>query len=246
MLYGVMDDGTRILPKKNTKANCPHCKNVLIPKCGKIKIHHWSHKEVIGCPYSYGMTPWHYNWLTNFDGLLSHGWEIEFFFGSIRFDAYNLKTKQAIEFQRIIDIDYIDHKIKICQESGIKLFWLINPDVFKNYAYTDKFIDNQQHTLFALRACKRKITFLLEKYMNNKSVTFLIDFRKENYLPKYSAELSRGGYILFSHEDGFIRREHPMKRGIYIIHEKPILEDYQYRNNCVLFLKYHETKFNFE
>jgi len=44
-------------------AVCPCCGNVVIPKCGSINIHHWSHKTERDCDLWYEpITEWHLSW----------------------------------------------------------------------------------------------------------------------------------------------------------------------------------------
>jgi len=244
MLYGITNNGNRILADKNLKATCPHCKSSLVPKCGKIKIHHWAHKQAKECLYSHGMTKWHYDWLIHFNNLSSQGWEVEYFFNSVRFDVYNPITKKAIEFQRIVDIDYISQKIEICKNASIKLFWLISPLIFQSFIYTNRFIGDECDTIFASRNCKRKISVLLESYIKHECITFLIDFKKREYLPKYSTDKFPCG-LSYCYSEHLGTHKHPMKQGIYIIREMPLLNDYYYRkrvdrNQCVLFLEYYK------
>ena len=85
MVYGMADNGERVVARKGTNALCPHCRGPLIAKCGQILVHHWAHKEAKGCPYASGMTFWHYEWLRNFDSLKESGWEVEYFLDSIAF-----------------------------------------------------------------------------------------------------------------------------------------------------------------
>ena len=244
MLYGIADSGERIRAQKNAKAICAHCKSTLIPKCGPIKIHHWAHKEAKGCPYACGMTKWHYDWLINYQQLEKQGWEIEHIYGSIRFDAYNPNEKQAIEFQRTIDLDYISRKIEICREAGIELFWLINPAVFHSFAYAEKFEDDKCATLFSPRKCRRKVIILLEKFINTEDVTFLIDFRDYESLPRYDADCFRS--LSYNYHREIMKNDiHPMQTGIYKILEMPFAGDSYLRTDCVLKLQYRKSKYNF-
>lgn len=243
MLYGATKNGERTLAKKNIKATCPYCKGNLIAKCGDIIVHHWAHKEAKTCPYSQGMTQWHYKWLANYDELSSHGWQVEYLFENIRFDAYNPETKQAIEFQRMIDIDYISKKIQICQQAGIKIFWVINPKIFENFVYTNNFFSDKCNAIFASRGGKRKVAILLKKYINHKSVTFLIDFRKTEHFPKYLSDSFQDGYA-YNHEEFRKGYRHPMKPGMYLVDRIPNLRAYRYRNKFILILKYHKSRFN--
>ncbi len=62
-----------ILNKIKTEAikgiigTCPNCGAELIPKCGNIKIHHWSHKRLNNCDNWWeSETEWHRNWKNNY------------------------------------------------------------------------------------------------------------------------------------------------------------------------------------
>lgn len=242
MIKGIADNGSRILASKGAKATCPQCKGGLVPKCGSIKVHHWAHKEAKGCLYSYGMTQWHYKWLNKYNGLSSDGWEIEYSFDSVYFDAFNPNEEKAIEFQRTIDIESISHKIEICKNAGITLFWLFNSKIFRNFIYTNNYEGNERHILYSRRRCNLKISNLLEKYMSHKSLEFLIDFSEGESLTKYFTD-EFGSYGVCSHGPSFDEHKHPMKQGLYIIKEMPLLQNYCYYNRCVLQLTYHEMKY---
>jgi hypothetical protein len=243
MIYGTTDTGERVLPQKNIQAYCPHCKDILIAKCGRIKVHHWAHKEAKDCPYSYGMTYWHYKWLLDFDGLKSEGWEIEYFYDSTRFDAFNPSKRQAVEFQRIVDLDYMEHKIQICDKAGIKLFWLISPQVFQSFVHTYQFNDKLGDIIFSLRHCSRKIMLLLEEYINHPLTLFLTDFRQEDLLPNYSTDSVDIHCSCYSDFRYTGKEKHPMKKGIYIIQDLPYVNDRYYRKDSVITLKYHKNRF---
>lgn len=243
MIYGVVDSGERVLPQKNIHAYCPHCKNNLVAKCGRIKVHHWAHKEAKGCPYSYGMTYWHYKWLMNFDALNSQGWEIEYFYDSIRFDAFNPLTKQAVEFQRAVDLDYIENKIQICNDAGIKLFWLINPQLFASFVYTKRFSNSKGDIIFSLRRCSRKIILLLEEFIHHPLALFLIDFTQQKYLPHYSTEYINVHCSMYENHKYTDKEKHPMTKGIYIVKDLPYTNDRYHSKDSVITLKYHRSKF---
>ena len=241
MLYGMAKDGHRIAAAKGVRASCPHCRGPLIPKCGQIKIHHWAHRESKDCPYATGMTSWHYEWLQNFDDLGESGWEVEYFLDSIRFDAFNPEKKQAVEFQRTVDLEHIKTKVSICANKGIKLFWLMSPRLFQNFVYTGDFLGDRRHVLFSLRACKRKITALLDAFMGR--IAFSIDFTKETCLPKYAA--TRVDTLAwFFHEEitpGQTKKSY-MPTGIYVIKEIPCIKHPRWRNRTALFLDRRESR----
>ena len=58
----------RITPTKDIKdAICPICGELVIPKCGKIKMHHWAHKTSQNCdPWWENETEWHRKWKDHF------------------------------------------------------------------------------------------------------------------------------------------------------------------------------------
>ena len=67
MKYAVLN-GERIEPQKGIKdAICPICGEIVVPKCGQIKIHHWAHQSTINCdPWWESETEWHRKWKDNF------------------------------------------------------------------------------------------------------------------------------------------------------------------------------------
>ena len=67
MKYAVLN-GERIEPQKGIKnAICPICGEYVVPKCGKIKIHHWAHTSNTNCdPWWKSETEWHRKWKDNF------------------------------------------------------------------------------------------------------------------------------------------------------------------------------------
>ena len=63
MRYALVD-GQKLEAKKGIiGAVCPCCGNPVTPKCGSIKMHHWSHENKKDCDSWYEpMTEWHINW----------------------------------------------------------------------------------------------------------------------------------------------------------------------------------------
>lgn len=58
----------RIEPQKGIKnAICPICGEIVVPKCGQIKIHHWAHQSTQNCDSWWeSETEWHRYWKNNF------------------------------------------------------------------------------------------------------------------------------------------------------------------------------------
>ncbi len=91
-------NGGRQEAKPHLSGNCPACGQVMIAKCGEIKIWHWAHKGPRNCdPWWENETAWHRAWKDQFpadwqeivhhaddgerhiaDVKTDHGWVIEF------------------------------------------------------------------------------------------------------------------------------------------------------------------------
>lgn len=72
---------------------CPDCNDPLIPRCGEINVHHWSHKGERDCdPWGEPETPWHFERKTWFP----EEWQ-EVIIGKHRADVKTPTT--VIEFQ---------------------------------------------------------------------------------------------------------------------------------------------------
>ena len=64
MIYAVAVNGSeRIYAQPDRRGQCPGCHASLRPKCGEIKVWHWSHIHVADCdPWSEGESAWHLAW----------------------------------------------------------------------------------------------------------------------------------------------------------------------------------------
>lgn len=66
MKYATLN-GEKIEAAKDAKGICPSCGAELIPKCGNVNIHHWSHKGERNCdPWWENETDWHRAWKNKF------------------------------------------------------------------------------------------------------------------------------------------------------------------------------------
>lgn len=103
MMYAVTDNGSRIEASKGQMAFCELCHESVISKCGKIKIHHWSHRSGTECDvWHESETPWHVNWKKQF-GEASREFVMNRIEGKHRADIYSTKwacgRPYVIEFQ---------------------------------------------------------------------------------------------------------------------------------------------------
>lgn len=67
MKYALLNN-ERIEPQKGIKnAICPICNEIVVPKCGQTKMHHWAHLSKQNCdPWWENETKWHRQWKNNF------------------------------------------------------------------------------------------------------------------------------------------------------------------------------------
>jgi len=123
MLFALNKHNEKILSKPKIKGSCPICKEELIPKCGSIKIWHWSHKNIKDCDnWSDGETIWHLKWKSIINKKYC-----EVKIGNHRADIhYNTKT---IELQNS-PINY--REINNRENFYNNMIWIINANDFSH------------------------------------------------------------------------------------------------------------------
>lgn len=96
VIFAVSELGDKIKAFPEGVGFCPYCGSEMIPKCGSIKIWHWSHKPTnINCLYK-PETEWHLKWK---EYALSKGAEIEVKIGDKIADVFIRHQKKVIELQ---------------------------------------------------------------------------------------------------------------------------------------------------
>lgn len=66
MKYALVD-GQRREPQPRLYGECPGCGQLMVAKCGSVRIHHWAHKSKIVCDYWWeNETEWHRAWKNQF------------------------------------------------------------------------------------------------------------------------------------------------------------------------------------
>ena len=65
MLYALDANNAKTRPLPGSKAVCPGCGGSVVPKCGKVKIWHWAHRNQ-SCDWCAGETDWHRQWKLQF------------------------------------------------------------------------------------------------------------------------------------------------------------------------------------
>ena len=68
MIYALCKKTKLIIKaEKGAEATCKDCGSLMIPKCGEINIHHWSHESKENCDsWSEGESEWHLYWKSLF------------------------------------------------------------------------------------------------------------------------------------------------------------------------------------
>ncbi len=125
MLYALSSSKERIKAVRGLEGYCPDCGQILIPKCGMIKIHHWGHKNLSpDCKYDYhDMCEWHYKWQELAE---TFGYETEISFGKER-RADTLGFNRVIEIQHSsISLEEIVKRSKFYRSKGFKIDWIFD------------------------------------------------------------------------------------------------------------------------
>ena len=88
-------DKNRVLATPKAKSECPICVTSLIAKCGKIKIWHWAHQNLLECDHWWEpISQWHLDW----QNLVEPQYR-EVVIGNHRADI-QLSNRQVIELQK--------------------------------------------------------------------------------------------------------------------------------------------------
>ncbi|WP_236979976.1 competence protein CoiA [Membranihabitans maritimus] len=118
-------DGCKTEASKEAMGICRCCGSGLIPKCGKIRIHHWAHKREKNCDNWWeNETEWHRNWKNEFPGdwqevVMPDPENNERHIA----DVYNPSKKLVIEFQNSpISID----ELKSREQFYKRIIWVVN------------------------------------------------------------------------------------------------------------------------
>lgn len=125
VLLALNENGERIEAEPGLRGLCPVCKQAVIPKCGDIKIWHWSHVASGACDsWSEGEGNWHLSWKK-----LVHPSQCEVVMGCHRADIVN-GNGVIIELQHS-PISAMD--IHEREKFYGKMIWLFDVgDCFKN------------------------------------------------------------------------------------------------------------------
>lgn len=151
----------RITPTKDIKdAVCPVCGELVIPKCGKIKMHHWAHKTAQNCdPWWENETEWHRKWKEHFpenfqeylmidqntgekhiaDIRTDKGFVIEFQHSSIKPEEKEARESFYKNMVWVVDVNKYYDKFKQAIETGVlqhckasKNYFYIREDLYEN------------------------------------------------------------------------------------------------------------------
>jgi len=126
MEFGIdINTNKRVRPKKGISTRCQCCNEILIPKCGKIRIHHWAHNSNHCDKWWESETEWHRDWKNQFP----EDWREKIKFDSENdnekhiCDIYNPNLELVIEFQNSpISVTELESREKFFN----KMLWVVN------------------------------------------------------------------------------------------------------------------------
>lgn len=137
-----MKNNERIEAQKGIKnAICPICEEIVIPKCGQIKIHHWAHKNKENCdPWWENETEWHRQWKDNFPKEYQEIIQYNYITGEKHVADVKTETGIVLEFQH----SYMEITEQRSREEFYKnMIWVI--DARKYYDKFKKNIEKLNH-----------------------------------------------------------------------------------------------------
>ena len=136
MFYAVDSKGNDITPddmSEFTPYICKRCKQIVIPKRGEIRAHHFAHKSsdndlVRECDrlqkeFDIGMSEWHREW----QAMFSDGEKEKWFEKKHRADVYLPKEDIIIEFQHsdLTPRMFVERSV-FYTKRGMKIIWLFD------------------------------------------------------------------------------------------------------------------------
>jgi len=145
MKYANLND-ERIEPKKGiVGAVCPICGELVIPKCGSVKMHHWAHKTKQNCdPWWESETEWHRKWKDCFSKEFQEIIMYDNETGEKHVADVKTKTGFVIEFQH----SPMKREEQISRENFYKnMVWVIDArEYYPNFKeHIDKLKKSEKH-----------------------------------------------------------------------------------------------------
>lgn len=167
----------RITPTKDIKdAICPICGELVIPKCGEIKMHHWAHKTSQNCdPWWEKETEWHRKWKDHFPEDFQEYLMVDSVTGEKHIADIRTDKGFVIEFQH----SSIKPEEKEAREAFYKnMVWVVDAS-----KYYEKF--KQALTLDFLQHCNisKNYFYIEENIYFNKKINFLPKIWLESSVP---------------------------------------------------------------
>lgn len=221
MKYALFNN-QRIIPTKNVnEAICPICGEVVIPKCGKIKIHHWAHKTSQNCdPWWENETEWHRKWKEHFPEDFQEYLMIDSNTGEKHIADIRTNKGFVIEFQH--------SSIKYEERQAREIFYKNMVWVVDAKKYYDKF--KQALSSNSLLHCKtnKNYFYIKENYYDNKV----------NFLPRTWLESSVPVLFDFGVND-IINNDFDKQKGwLYCIFPEKYYEKYGFGTSyCGIYLR---------
>ena len=171
MLYGIDENGKKVRAlNTGDRSKCPITGNILIAKCGAIKINHWAYKSIDDKPINYkGETEWHLDWNSYFNIDIT---EI------VHTDKNGVKHiadidtgDTVVEFQHspLSSFELLQRELYYT-EIGRNFIWVLDGSTFTKSSVTETKLYN-----FEIPYCNRELReFILEHYKGNHHISYKI------------------------------------------------------------------------
>lgn len=123
MIYALDKGNNKILAQRGFYGRCPQCGDELIPKCGEINAHHWSHTTNTSCDAK-EETAWHIAWKSFFKPEF-----VEVKVGNRRADV--CFDNIVLEFQKSsISVEEIKDRELDYRSNGFDVYWIVDASDF--------------------------------------------------------------------------------------------------------------------
>ena len=186
-MFWAIKNNEKLLASPGLKATCPICNQLVLAKCGKIKIWHWCHLSKIDCDdWCEPESEWHKNWK---DYFKKENQEVK-----IDNHRADILTKQGIVIE-LQNSPLSNKKIIEREDFYGKMLWVLNGESFANNLNITK-KKNKKYYTFRWKYppkswwdSKKEIYIDLEPLIEiAKNKIFEIEIKGKKYWKNYSEE----------------------------------------------------------
>lgn len=149
MQYAI-HSGRRLEASPGLEGHCPYCDQLMIARCGELKVWHWAHKGRRNCdPWWEAETAWHRNWKAMFPSDWQEVIQFDEETGEKHIADVKTSSRTVIEFQH----SFIKPEERHAREKFYKhMIWVVDGTRLKNdFPRFQKAIPNWKEWLTRMR-----------------------------------------------------------------------------------------------